>query len=80
MLFLVFEKFCSTKLILSFEPSSFLFEKSKFKEIFILFLKLIFLSVNGSSNRMPFEKLYVIVARILFSEIYVSPVATSSKV
>ena len=29
---------------------------------------------------MPFEKLYVIVARILLSEIYVSPVATSSKV
>ena len=29
---------------------------------------------------MPLEKLYVIVAKILLSEIYVNPVATSSKV
>ena len=36
--------------------------------------------MNGSSKRIPFEKLYVIVARMLLSEIYVKPVATSSKV
>ena len=39
-----------------------------------------FLSENGRGKRIPFEKLYVNVARILLSDIYVKPFATSSKV
>ena len=39
-----------------------------------------FLSENGRENLIPFEKLYVIVARMLLSEMYVKPLATSSRV